>query len=634
MAKKMMTKPVTQQRTLGPVPDLERHLPSEWWRTLFNSIYLKTDGDVVENDRNTIKEINMLARVSGLEKNDRILDLCCGQGRHCLELARRGYNYVTGLDRSRYLIRLARKRAKHENLPVSFHEGDARKFRFAENSFHCVTLFGNSFGYFEREDDDLAVLERVKRVLVNGGTIAMDLVDGDWMRTHFDARTWEWIDENYFVCRERSLSSDGTRMLSREVVVHAERGVIADQFYAERLYSREAIEELLERAGFDRIRDHGAITADSDRGQDLGMMANRMFITASTPKLRVMQPKRGPLFPQVTVLMGDPTLVDRVKLNQKFNEEDYQTIWKMQQGLGELGDYKFDFVSDHASLIGRLRAEPPQFVFNLCDEGFNNDAFKELHVPALLEMLGIPYSGAGPAALGMCYNKSIVRAVAASLDIPVPLETFFTPEDQAATLPSVFPALLKPNYGDSSVGITKDAVVHTTEELINYLEVLREQFRGCPLLVQEFLPGSEYSVGIVGNPGLSYHILPLLEVDYSGLDADLPEILGYESKWDPESPYWSQILYRKATIDGDTRRALFDYSNLLFERLGCRDYARFDFRADANGTIKLLEVNPNPGWCWDGKFNIMAGMDGLRYADLLRMVIEAAQERYANNGYH
>ncbi|MCX5771473.1 MAG: class I SAM-dependent methyltransferase, partial [Candidatus Hydrogenedentes bacterium] len=197
MAKKIMTKPVTQQRTLGPVPDLERHLPSEWWRTLFNSIYLKTDGDVVENDRNTIKEINLLARVAGLEKNDRILDLCCGQGRHCLELARRGFNHVTGLDRSRYLIRLARKRAKHENLTVSFHEGDARTFRFAENSFHCVTLFGNSFGYFEREDDDLAVLERVKRVLVNGGTIAMDLVDGDWMRTHFDARTWEWIDENY-----------------------------------------------------------------------------------------------------------------------------------------------------------------------------------------------------------------------------------------------------------------------------------------------------------------------------------------------------------------------------------------------------------------------------------------------------
>src|SRR5215471_21297177 len=72
-------------RTLGPVSDLERHLPSEWWRTLFNSLYLETDGDVVENDRNTVQEIDLLIRSVGLEPNDRILDLCCGQGRHVLE---------------------------------------------------------------------------------------------------------------------------------------------------------------------------------------------------------------------------------------------------------------------------------------------------------------------------------------------------------------------------------------------------------------------------------------------------------------------------------------------------------------------------------------------------------------------
>ena len=80
-------------------------------------------------------------------------------------------------------------------------------------------------------------------------------------------------------------------------------------------------------------------------------------------------------------------------------------------------------------------------------------------------------------------------------------------------------------------------------------------------------------------------------------------------------------------LDEETQRKLLDYSNLLFERLGCRDYARFDFRCDDQGVIKLLEVNPNPGWCWDGKFNLMASFAGLRYADLLRLILEAAQER-------
>ena len=83
-------------RTLGPVSDLERHLPSDWWRTLFNSLYLETDGDVIENDRNTSEEVDLLVRTVGLERNDRILDLCCGQGRHSLELARRGCGRKAG----------------------------------------------------------------------------------------------------------------------------------------------------------------------------------------------------------------------------------------------------------------------------------------------------------------------------------------------------------------------------------------------------------------------------------------------------------------------------------------------------------------------------------------------------------
>jgi D-alanine-D-alanine ligase len=241
----------------------------------------------------------------------------------------------------------------------------------------------------------------------------------------------------------------------------------------------------------------------------------------------------------------------------------------------------------------------------------------------------VPYSGAGPTALGLCYNKSLVRSIAAGLDVPVPAETYFSADDQAATIPSVFPALIKPCYGDSSIGITKDAVVHSWEEAITYLSHLREEMPGRPLLLQEFLTGAEYSVGLVGNPGLGTRALPVLEVDYSNLDPALPQLLGYESKWEPGSPYWTQIGYREARIDEDTRRRLVDWSLGLFERLGCRDYARFDFRAGADGEIKLLEANPNPGWCWDGKLNIMASWAGLRYADLLRLVLEAAQERIA-----
>lgn len=619
-------------RTLGPVSDLERHLPSDWWSNLFTAVYLKTDGDVVENDENTRRDVDTLIAAAGLVPDDRILDLCCGQGRHCLELARRGYTRVVGIDRSRYLIRLARRRARLSGLTVAFQEGDARKFRANENAFDCVTIMGNSFGYFDTVEDDHRVLTRIKRALRGHGQLVLDLADGDWLRDHFERRSWEWIDESQLVCRERSLSSDGARLISREVVVDAEKGVIADQFYAERLYSRSAISALLESAGFDEVRFHGDLDTASDRSQDLGMMARRQLLSARAPA-KTAQARRGaPRQRNVTVLLGDPRLPDSVKLAGKFNAEDLATVERLKAALGELSEYSFRYLDNHAALLSDLRRDPPEFVFNLCDEGFDNDAFKELHVPSYLELLNIPYSGAGPASLGLCYDKAVVRAVAQSLDVPVPLETYVEYDDMAATVPSIFPALIKPAQGDSSIGITQNAVVSTPAQAVAYLSQMRETLPGRAALIQEYLTGSEYSVALIGNPGIGHSVLPVLEVDYSRLPPDLPPILSYESKWQPDSPYWTNIAYREAEIDEETQRALIDYSTRLFDRLACRDYARFDFRCTADGEPKLLEVNPNPGWCWDGKMNLMASYAGLRYADMLRMILDAAQARVAIQG--
>lgn len=622
---------VNTPRTFGPVSDLEQHLPSDWWRSLFNSLYLKTDGDVVENHQNTVQEIDYIEEITDLKRDDFILDLCCGQGRHSLELARRGYQHVTGIDRSRYLIRLARKRAGTENLDVVFHEGDARRFQSPMRFFDYVILMGNSFGYFERQADDESVLRSVARSLNPDGQIVLDLVDGSWMRENYEKRSWEWIDENHFVCRERALTKDQTRIISREVITHAEKGVLADQFYAERIYSRDELEELLDRLNYRDICCHDIMESHSTREQDLGMMARRMFFTATAPVKPAPTPAvLEPALRKVTVLMGDPALPDNVKVNGQFNDEDFQTIEKMQDALKDVPGYNFKYFKNHKKLIKAFLTNKPEFVLNLCDEGYMNDPFKELHVTAFLEMLDIPYTGANPSCLGLCYNKSLVRAISESLDVPTPLESYVGPDDNAATLPSTFPALLKPNFGDSSVGITRDAVVYNADELLNYVDWIRDNVSKSAILIQEYLTGTEYSIGIIGNPGLSYTILPPLEVDYSSLDPDLPQILGYESKWLPDSPYWQQIRYKQADLKEETQRLLFDYSNKLFTRLGCRDYARFDFRSDAEGNIKLLEVNPNPGWCWDGKMNIMAEWAGISYSDFLMGIVRAAEERYAN----
>ena len=613
---------------LGPVADLESHLPAEWWRKLFNALYVKTDGDVVENAENTRREVDFIVSAAAIQPHSHILDLCCGQGRHCLELARRGFRNVTGVDRSRYLVRLARKRAQNEALSVAFKEGDARNPRLPETSFDCVAVMGNSFGYFSNKQDDEKVLNAIGKLLRPTGQLVLDITDGAHMSENFDRRSWEWIDEHHFVCRERSISADGERLISREVIVNDETGVIADQFYAERLYTRESIGKLLEKTGFRNIRHHGHAEAVSDRDQDLGMMARRILLTADAPQLPARKTRGRVQKIDVTVVMGDPRLPDAVKLNGTFNPEDFDTVRRLKDALSELPNYKFRYLDNHATLERDLSELRTDLVLNLCDEGYNNDPFKELHVPALLDVLGIPYTGAGPATLASCYDKGLVRAVAQSLDVPVPLETYVRPGDQGATLPSVFPALLKPNYGDSSQGITKDAVVNNEKSLLDYLERLRAEFPRRPILVQEFLTGPEYSVSLVGNPEQGLRALALLEVDYSRLDPNLPRILGYESKWEPDSAYWTQIRYHEANLPDHVQGQLIEHSARLFERLGCREYARFDFRADSKGEIKLLEVNPNPGWCWDGKLNIMAGFQGMRYTELLSQILAAAEERH------
>lgn len=332
-------------------------------------------------------------------------------------------------------------------------------------------------------------------------------------------------------------------------------------------------------------------------------------------------------FSEVTVVLGDPSLPDRSKPELRFTAEDLDNFARMKKALGELPGYSFSFHENHRRLIDDLRHRPPAFALNFCDSGYRNDARLELHVAALLEMLDIPYSGSGPVALGLCYDKALVRALAASQSIPVPRQRFCKNDLERPPEGIVYPAFIKPNSADGSVGITTQSLVRNAAEAGAYLDKLRSDLPGQAVLIQEFLSGAEYSIALIGNPG-NFTALPVLTVDYSGLDPSLPQILDYGSKIDPQSPYWTDVKYRQAELDPATVDDLVGYAETLFERLGLRDYARFDFRSDARGEPKLLEVNPNPAWSWDAKLNLMAGFHGLNYAELLELILYTAQMRY------
>ncbi|KAF9128201.1 hypothetical protein BGW39_005276 [Mortierella sp. 14UC] len=327
----------------GRVKNPESMVSKTWWKTVFSDqLYLQTDGDVVEDPAITLEEVRILERIdvvcdilqasspSSLADAEtdvdastgtttvKVLDLCCGQGRHILQLAELYPSLeLYGHDQSEFLIQLARSRAtaaasststyaSPNNKNVQFTIGDCRSIPYADSTFDLVLMLGNSFGYFSTDKDDEAVLTQIFRVLRPGGVVALDIADGAFQRENFTPRGWEWIDDEMMVCRERWLSEDRKRLVCREVVIKTGEGVIRDQFYQERLYDSMDMQRLLKGAGLKQLNQaidgqgtNGAASAKqqaldleiktgkemSQRGEDLGLMEQRNFVVAVKPAL-------------------------------------------------------------------------------------------------------------------------------------------------------------------------------------------------------------------------------------------------------------------------------------------------------------------------------------------------------------
>lgn len=329
----------------------------------------------------------------------------------------------------------------------------------------------------------------------------------------------------------------------------------------------------------------------------------------------------------IGVLLGDPRLTYPYAVDDRFGDEEYTALEHLERAQLQLTGYRFRWFDNHETLIDDLRDDPPDLVLNFCDTGFRNNTYRELNVPALLEILDIPYTGAGPIGMTLSTDKSLVRAMAQNDGIPVPNELFVDLNADPLVLPNVFPAFIKPNFSDGSFGITEDSVVHDAAQAERQLLWLRDTLARPQALIQDYLTGNEYTVGLIGNPDGGFTVLPPLMVDYSGLEKGLPPIMPYASKADPDSPYWQELRYKPAALDEINHAKLVDYAARLFRRLGYRDYARFDFRCGADGEPRLLEPNHNPTWYWDGKMAMMAGYAGHDYAGLIRLILEAAVAR-------
>ncbi len=274
------------------------------------------------------------------------------------------------------------------------------------------------------------------------------------------------------------------------------------------------------------------------------------------------------------------------------------------------------------NFLNRVKEVEPDVLVNLC-EGFFGRPQWEANVAGIFELLDLPFTGSALRTLSLCQDKFKAKAILRAAGLPTAPAQFLTSADDAPTVP--FPAIIKPNLEDASLGIYPESVVRDAESFRTQVARVLETYRQ-PAIAEKYIDGREFNVAVMENKRVE--ALPVSEIDFSQMPAGAPRICGYEAKWFEDHP-----LYKKtppvcpAPVDDDLRRRLQETAVAAFSLLGCRDYARVDFRMDKKGEIFILEVNPNPDISHNAGYARALKAAGLEYPAFWGILLENARQR-------
>lgn len=305
--------------------------------------------------------------------------------------------------------------------------------------------------------------------------------------------------------------------------------------------------------------------------------------------------------------------------------DDPETIQAVADALAL--HHQVSLVNADLDAFETFRRLRPDLVFNIAEGLYG--ASRESQIPALLEMLRIPYTGSDPISLGICLDKHRTKEILAYHKVAT---ANFTLIRHAAELPEGmrYPLMVKPTREGSSKGVTDKALVQTAAELQQQLDRVWNHYQQ-PALVEEFLSGREFTVAMIGN-GDQLRVLPIVEIDFSTLPVGANPIYSYEAKWlwdREEAPL--RIFACPAPLDAMLQRAIETVCRRAFTVLGCRDWCRIDVRLDDAGIPNIIELNPLPGVLpraeQNSCFPKAARAAGLTYPEMILAVVSAACQR-------
>lgn len=270
--------------------------------------------------------------------------------------------------------------------------------------------------------------------------------------------------------------------------------------------------------------------------------------------------------------------------------------------------------------VEELRRLKPRLVFNLT-EWVGGNRRLDAAITGVLEMMKLRYTGAGPEGMHLARDKALAVSLVADLGVEVPRQAVVNGRrDLAPGL--AFPMIVKPQFGDASDGMGSGALVRTRDQLERRVAAIRRH-SDEPLLCEEFLPGTDLYVALLGN---GPEVMPAIELVIGRKAPGAPKFATYKVKNDdPYRARW-RVHYKRARIGEVARRKIAEWSPRIFHALKLRDYARLDYRLTPDGRVVFLEANPNPDLARDS-FCTHGCFAGVPYERLIATIVQAALAR-------
>ncbi len=277
----------------------------------------------------------------------------------------------------------------------------------------------------------------------------------------------------------------------------------------------------------------------------------------------------------------------------------------------------------------KFKQSKPDIVFNIA-EGFKNLS-RESQIPAMLDMLNIPYTGSDALTLGICLDKARTKEILSYYKVP---NAKFLLVDKYTPLSNhsiEFPSIVKPVSEGSSKGIFNSSLIRNYDELNAEIKRVVDEYNQ-PAIIEEFLPGKEFTVALIGN-GDNTEIFPIVEIKYENFPDNVEHLYSYEAKWilDTKDNVFD-VFECPAAIDMNLEKQIKDAALRTYKVLRCKDWSRIDIRLDNNGVPNVIEINPLPGIMPDpnenSSFPKAARVAGINYNEMIQRVLFEACKRH------